>query len=348
MSLLDAAPYPWTDPRAQELHRLLFQAYDRPTSAESLVKRVDWMDPYSIRFEQSVREVWVEILDQASARGALQKLAATVVGDRPEAPVSRFLQQIQQGTLLPLNPEPRGDRGRAIFDDALTRPEALLYAQDLSERVGEIPDLLRSIQNVLSWSAAVCRLEVTAADGISWRGTGFRIEGERILTNHHVAFPPAGRSIVRIRADFRYEQQSDGSIGPSLVCNGDVATVMGNALHDWATFRTLEPLPDTVPVVPLSAARPALEGERAFILQHPSGEPKRLAFVRNRVTRATENRVHYVTDTMEGSSGSPVFGGDGRLIALHHAGGTPQATPAGEPVRKNEGIAATRVREEVG
>jgi endonuclease G, mitochondrial len=34
----------------------------------------------------------------------------------------------------------------------------------------------------------------------------------------------------------------------------------------------------------------------------------------------TETGVHYVADTMEGSSGSPVFNRNWEIVALHHSG----------------------------
>lgn len=43
------------------------------------------------------------------------------------------------------------------------------------------------------------------------------------------------------------------------------------------------------------------------------------------------------------SSGSPVLGGGGQLIALHDAGGRPQDVTGKDPVLKNEGIRIPRI-----
>jgi len=53
--------------------------------------------------------------------------------------------------------------------------------------------------------------------------------------------------------------------------------------------------------------------------------------------------VHYLTDTQEGSSGAPVFDAQGKLIALHHAGGRPQEVAGRAPLKKNEGIRISRI-----
>jgi V8-like Glu-specific endopeptidase len=68
-----------------------------------------------------------------------------------------------------------------------------------------------------------------------------------------------------------------------------------------------------------------------------------VGFVRNQVSFFDDRVVHYLTDTQEGSSGSPVFDRQGRLIALHHAGGRPQEVVGRSPMRKNEGIRISRI-----
>jgi V8-like Glu-specific endopeptidase len=57
------------------------------------------------------------------------------------------------------------------------------------------------------------------------------------------------------------------------------------------------------------------------IIQHPSGGPKQIALNENRVTNIYRHYLQYTTDTLPGSSGSPVFNDDWKVVALHHAGG---------------------------
>ena len=58
------------------------------------------------------------------------------------------------------------------------------------------------------------------------------------------------------------------------------------------------------------------------IVQHPSGLPMKLAFDSNGIIGYSPNglRMRYRTNTLRGSSGSPVFNQNLEILALHHAG----------------------------
>lgn len=53
--------------------------------------------------------------------------------------------------------------------------------------------------------------------------------------------------------------------------------------------------------------------------------------------------MQYLTDTMPGSSGSPVFDKDWRLVALHHSGGWILEPGSKSRYFRNEGIHIERV-----
>jgi hypothetical protein len=64
------------------------------------------------------------------------------------------------------------------------------------------------------------------------------------------------------------------------------------------------------------------EKSAVFILQHPDGQPLKLALDTDSVlgTNGNKTRVRYTTNTEPGSSGSPCFDANWNLIALHHSG----------------------------
>jgi V8-like Glu-specific endopeptidase len=59
---------------------------------------------------------------------------------------------------------------------------------------------------------------------------------------------------------------------------------------------------------------------RVNILQHPAGGPLKVVMTQNYVDVCTETRLRYVADTMDGSSGSPVFNQRWQVVAMHHSG----------------------------
>lgn len=82
-----------------------------------------------------------------------------------------------------------------------------------------------------------------------------------------------------------------------------------------------------------------------FIVQHPKGEPIKLALDTQAVLGVNGNgtRVRYRTNTEKGSSGSPCFNQSWELVALHHMG-DPDFSIGHAPTY-NQGIPITKIVE---
>jgi V8-like Glu-specific endopeptidase len=89
---------------------------------------------------------------------------------------------------------------------------------------------------------------------------------------------------------------------------------------------------------PLAADAPIL------IVQHPKGEPMKLALDTQAVIGVNANgtRVRYRTNTEAGSSGSPVFTMEWDLVALHHLGDPDWHNPA-----FNQGVPIELIRQRI-
>lgn len=176
-------------------------------------------------------------------------------------------------------------------------------------------------------AAPVARLVRLPGDGYTPQpvATGFMVAPGLLMTNHHVF--PRKEEAFQAAANFGYLQDERG------VHNGTFFRI------DAEKFFFADPDLDFA-IVAVSEA--GLSGERLSevgfcrliagtgkiltgmpvnIIQHPEGKPRTFAVTNNRlVDILPEGFLHYETDTLEGSSGSPLFNADWELIGIHHAG----------------------------
>lgn len=175
-------------------------------------------------------------------------------------------------------------------------------------------------------------------------GTGFLIGNGWMLTNHHV-LPDAEIARASV-AEFNYQQTTDGTDAAIERFALDAGRFHTSAANDW-TVVGIETGAETrwgaIPLVPADVAVDAYVN----IIQHPGGGPKQIGLYHNTVAYSGEGRVQYLTDTLPGSSGSPVFDGHWRVVALHHSGGMLREPGTKKAAYRNEGIAIGTVIEDL-
>jgi hypothetical protein len=345
-AILDALPYPWFEPAAQNLHIILANMFPDQSDAMNLAAQAG-MNVARIYSRQAPIYVWMEILNLAGRTGMTRSLVKHIQGmlnvNDPQRP---FVDGLLANSRVLIDAEPRSDKGVPNFlagNDDVSEPEGLLYYDDLTLQIGRVPALISTLQRLVELAPSVCRMVVDFS-GTGKYGTGFRIGHKLLLTNWHVVHNAnTGAKATAISAEFGYEDDGKGGALAATVVPCDVATIISDKADDWAVVKAAQPLSDCWSMVNLSEAVAPVEGAATYIIQHPGGDRKRIGFVRNQVASFDERIVHYLTDTQFGYSGSPVFDGQGRLIALHHAGGRPQAVIGKPPVKKNEGIRISRI-----
>jgi endonuclease G, mitochondrial len=172
----------------------------------------------------------------------------------------------------------------------------------------------------------VARIVELSGPGVQPSGiaTGFLIAPRLLLTNHHV-FPDSAAA-VGTGANFLYERSERG-LESGVIFELDPSTFF---LADEALdFAIVAVKPDSnqrlslgeLGIITLIEAIPKiLKGHPVHIIQHPDGGEKQYAVTENRLVDVMdEGFVHYETDTLRGSSGSPAFSQDWELVALHHS-----------------------------
>lgn len=187
-----------------------------------------------------------------------------------------------------------------------------------------------------------------------WSGTGFLVAPNLLLTNHHVLNSLEVADAAELVFDYEFSAEAlasgrktrpgpgrryrlhadrlfltspfDNGLDYSFVWIEDVEVTSGKLIRmERAAFSTRR-------------------DERAFIIHHPHGEPKRVSLDDTDVVAANPDGavIHYTSDTEPGSSGAPVFDRSGRLIALHHASrpnsGQVETVDGTIPKYLNEGI----------
>jgi S1-C subfamily serine protease len=328
-NILTAFPFPFAEPAAQDLHTALAEIYPLSRSASLAAQKIG-IELYNLDVDQPAYLLWADILRDAAGRSATRKLVENALAANPNSPRKGFFEDLLKGAAtICLNHD--SVKPKKV-------PETLLYYDDLTLPVEEVPRLILALEHMKTLSPSVCRVEVHSASGARGYGTAFRIAPDWFLTNHHVLFI-GGQNPVSVLATFGYEGNSAGT-----AVEFDPATAVGSAGDDWAVVKPKTAIDAGVPVIALSTASAVpVVGGSAFVIQHPAGSRKRLAYARNRIAKFDDEVVHYTSDTQPGSSGSPVFDLDGKLIALHRAGGDPQEVAGGQPIRANEGVRISRV-----
>lgn len=227
----------------------------------------------------------------------------------------------------------------------------------------------------------MCRVEVPRLDGETNYGTGFLIGTSTVITNYHVikAVLKKNAKPENIRLRFDYKRLEDGTaihqgteyplvsdwlilsspysqadLNPSahtLPAEDELDFALLHLKGSPANDRAGRANNDTdapkrgyfqIPDPPLNLAK----GAPVLILQHPEGTYLKLAIdTQSKLdTNANGTRIRYTTNTLPGSSGSPCFNIDWKLVALHHLG-DPNYDELLHKAEYNQGIPLGKIRE---
>ena len=183
------------------------------------------------------------------------------------------------------------------------------------------------------------------ANELKTSGTGFLIAPDLMLTNNHVI--PKADILVDCLFRFNYEEnfageaqtvseyraKSNGIFYTNQELDFTIIQLEENPGNKWG-WLSLKP-------------RDLQPNSRINIIQHPMGQTKQISLQNNFIQYIGGNVMQYVTSTLPGSSGSPVFNDKWEVIALHHAGGMLSEPTTQRHYFRNEGILVRSILDDV-
>lgn len=264
-----------------------------------------------------VEVLWHNVVDEARKQFRIEKLidvAAQRVDD--PAQVDDFRKIMNEGDLggIPWKSDATSEQLEALIDKNRSTLLPISFLDVGRER-----------------SRAVARI-VTPTE----LGTGFLLNGNLLVTNNHVISDEttAGQS----HAEFNYEQTAAG--GDKKPMTFKLIPEKGFKTSkdlDWTVVRVDGDPNAQFGEIPLQPAKVVVE-DLVSIIQHAGGGPKQIALAHNMVTYVDDRVVQYLTDTLGGSSGSPVFNKDWQVVAIHRRYVNITDPGSKKPLVRNEGI----------
>lgn len=191
--------------------------------------------------------------------------------------------------------------------------------------------------------SAVCRIQIvdnSDHDKKKGVGTGFLVADDVLMTNRHVYEILIDKrvSAPTIQFDFTGTFEDGDGTGPeyelaAVVEGQQPAWLLGSSPVDQLDYALIR-LPTGLGRKPLAAPAPYefKAGDVYFIVQHPAGETMKIGGGTMIKSLATPPRVNYTTNTLGGSSGSPVFTTAWQPVALHRAGAKDRSFNSGVPL----------------
>ncbi|MBA3534603.1 MAG: trypsin-like peptidase domain-containing protein [Ardenticatenales bacterium] len=293
---------PWT-PELSKLRDVLATLYTSPADIRRVVQDAGLNMAY-LDFSQAPINIWQSILEEADKQTMVQAIIDVA---RRQYPNNQALAQIQWSEQRPVEGPPIGTEIPWKGPQDNSHLEKIIGLQSTLVPISFLElGLLRA--------RSVAR--VVLSNGL---GSGFLIPNNLLITNNHVIGDAAQARAAKVQ--FNYQKTVEGLDAPSeelsLLPDEVFAT---SASDDWTVVRVQGNPNMRWGALPLAPADPKLE-DRVNIIQHPGGGYKQISSYHNVIAYVGNGRIQYLTDTLPGSSGSPVFDQQWRLVGLHHSGG---------------------------
>jgi hypothetical protein len=316
-------PLTW-NPALNDLILLLAGLIPDRDKSRLAVRRAG-LDPDEIDFSGVPKIFWMRAVEEANRRDRVQDLINVAKDEFPNVHLAALEEQLRRRAP---SAAPR------LGDDAWKGSAAAAAA--VEKVIGAQPTFLpiSFLETGLLRAKSVARVESPL--GV---GTGFLTRNNLLITNNHVISNPKEARAAKVW--FNYQKTAMGADARvvEFVFDPDTAfaTSPTDGGDDWTAVHVQGGPNAEWGLLDLVDA-PVRVDDYVNIIQHPGGLPKQIALYHNVVAFADDRCVQYLTDTMPGSSGSPVFDSEWRIVALHHSGGWLPEPGTNQVFFRNEGI----------
>jgi V8-like Glu-specific endopeptidase len=342
-------PLDFTRDETRAAERLVTTGYSTNIEVLALAKNVG-LDLAQLHQMNPVRFLVREILEKARLADRLLTLVGEVLSDPTQAGIHDELLELVVGHEAAIR-DAVLRRGPSLATLAKLPPTIDSWAPTDAEPTSTFERTINAVAGFLDpadFRRWVAEAEVrTARVEISGKaeGTGFLVGPDLLMTNWHVVEHSVHGAVARFdhstaspgrpvafAADWRVAYSPHDSEANEVSPDGPEA-----GTWDFALVRLAEPVGeqaigrdsttqgvDRRGYYQLDWGPYAFESaEPLIILGHPNGGAIQLSYASPAGARVSSkrNRVRYNTNTSGGSSGSPVFNRDFRVIALHNAAG---------------------------
>jgi hypothetical protein len=341
----------WTNATGMQLkivQEALLSAFPRPDEFEMMLAlRLDQSYVQLTAGSANYKVAVFQVLLDAKAKNWLGRL---ITAARQENSGNTKLKALEPLADLTTAPAPGG-----------------VTLEDIVRQDGGFVDVIPWVERLDQLRAQICRIECPVNQAV---GTGWLVANDLLLTNWHVVrrVLAGERQPADVTCRFDYATSSTGT-NPGVTCGlaakwcedfspasplelGTGQDAPTAAQLDYALLRLAKPMGTTAGLNAAGGPRGFITTKRGtaspadnsvvFVLQHPQGDPLKLAIGVAKGTNANATRVMHDANTVGGSSGSPCLNAKLELVALHNAGdplydgehGTPtqnQAVPL-EPI----------------
>lgn len=326
-----------------QLNDVLGELVFRQERIETHIKEAG-MKPQHINFSGTAYDIWNSVIGEANKNHQIDDLISTMLKRYPKDP---YLIAASKKEKINYSLDP--DINTFWQDPTDSDIEEFEKLTLNSNTLLPINFLTRGIQ----CSRPIAKIEIIRGISDIDVGTGFlaKIKGIDELffvTNYHVIYEKEDIKITNVLFDYERDVRGNVKNHKTFKIDSNSYWWLSNTINLDVCICKLEATDKELEEFGYLELEKAKVKKNDFvnIIQHPGGQYKQISLYQNIVTHTDKRVIQYLTDTLKGSSGAPVFDSNWNVVALHHSGGKRRPGEPPLPMNaksRNEGIQINKI-----